>query len=222
MDFPRTPLPNTMMNSASMDTTAVSQVGNVLDLGMEEGIAGSEDENAASATLPSPRHLVSAPSTVRRGEGTGILRKKETNMETLFAEVALSEKPLASPIYAHENQYPDTEKQPVTVTEEFSQLDTQNYGGIRDSASGSSCSSSIPGVEPQGTVEEECHPRIDALATALAPNTVSNAGSNLRAEWLGTSQFFISQNIDLQEKVCAHSFTSNLLFLPFSTRDTFY
>jgi hypothetical protein len=72
-------------------------------------------ESPDSVATPSPsedfadkKYDVSLPREVRRGYGTGIMNKRmASGIGSLYAEVALSDKPLASPIFSHGKGYPE-------------------------------------------------------------------------------------------------------------------
>jgi hypothetical protein len=72
-------------------------------------------ESSDSVATPSPsknfadnRYDVSLPREVRRGRGTGIRNKRmASGLGSLYAEVDLPEKPLASPIFSHGKEYPE-------------------------------------------------------------------------------------------------------------------
>jgi hypothetical protein len=72
-------------------------------------------ESPDSVATPSPskdsadkNYDISLPREVRRGRGTGTLNKRmASGIGSLYAEVALSDKPLASPIFSHGKGYPE-------------------------------------------------------------------------------------------------------------------
>jgi hypothetical protein len=141
---------------------------------------------------PVMRTDISLPHLVAPGKGYGRIPKQDSiTTATLHSETENGDMELASPIFSHGSQYPafdgDVSEDMMEGVEQ-----TSNSGSENNNCEGKNLQVLAPSVE-------------------ISPDFSQcgvNLGSRVQIEWIGTSTFFLEDNLELQGAV---SFSCKLI-----------
>jgi hypothetical protein len=150
---------------------------------------------------PVNRADMSPPLLVKPGKGTGRMDKQPSfTAVTLNDDAVKAPLILASPIFNHGAQYPGFEE-----PEASGESEDMMEGIKHTSTSNSELTDDRDLAEP---MMPGLASGIEKLADA---QNVVEIGGRIRVEWLGTSQFFIEQYIQLQAAVSGSEVTLKIL-----------